>query len=122
MVLSRKKSPPTPSIVLQGEIIELVPSFKLLGVTITWRSHISNITSKAKRLLRFMYRTFNEGGRHCPSRLYKAVVLPHLDYCSCVWDPTHKTHSKSLVKIQTFAARIATNSWSLNAADLWKDL
>ena len=126
MVLSRKKSPPTPSIVLQGETIELVSSFKLLGVIIsrdlTWRSHISYIISKAKRLLGFLYRTFKEGGRHCLSQLYKAVVLPHLDYCSCVWDPTHKTHSKSLERVQSFAAHITTNGWSLNAADLREDL
>ena len=47
----------------------------------------SNLVTNTKE----QHTTFKEGSRHCLLQLYKVVVLPHLDYCSCVWDPTHKT-------------------------------
>ena len=28
--------------------------------------------------------------------LYKAIVLPHLDYCSCVWNPPHVAHTAKI--------------------------
>ncbi len=122
MIISRKKKPPRPNLCLRGESIEFVDSFRLLGVTITseltWRTHICETISKSKRLLGFLYRVFREGGQKCLSRLYKSVVLPHLDYCSSVWDPPHKSHIKRLEGVQSFAARIASNKWSSDEADL----
>ena len=54
MVISRNKSPPHPHLELQGDKLEYVSNFRLLGVVITndlsWKSHILHITSKAKRL------------------------------------------------------------------------
>ena len=94
MVISRKKIPPQPTILLRDHRVDYVNSFKLLGVTISndlsWRSHILSAISKAKRLLGFIYRVFRQGSQGCLSRLYRSIVLPHLDYCSCVWDPPHK--------------------------------
>ena len=114
-VISRKKTPLQPTILLCDHRVEYVESFKLLGVTISnnlsWRPHILNTISKAKRLLGFTYRTFSQGGQQCLSRLYQSIVLPHLDYCSCVWDPPHKTHLKKLESVQSFAARIVTGNW-----------
>lgn len=71
-------------------------------------------TFKAKRFLGFLYLVpiFRESGHHCLSRLYKAIVLPHLDYCCCVWDPHHTTHIQRLENVQSLAARIVTNDWS----------
>ena len=112
MVISRKKAPPRPTIKLCGVDIEMVDQFNLLDVTITsdlsWKSHILETSSKCKRLLGFLFR---EGGRDCVSRLYRSVVLPHLDYCCCVWDPAHKIHSRKLESVPSFAAKIATNCW-----------
>ena len=126
MIISRKKKPPTFSIDLQGEPLEFVDSFRLLGVTITsdltWRHHISEITSKAKRLLGFLYRLFRDSNPHCLARLYKAIVLPHLDYCSCVWDPLHVTHIAKIERVQSFAARIVTNDWSRESQELKSEL
>lgn len=126
MVISRKKFPPKPSIKISGQQLEHVDNFKLLGVIITsnlsWSSHINSITKKAKRLLGFLYRSFRESGQLCLNKLYKSVVLPHLDYCSCVWDPHQITYVNKIEHIQSFAARIVTNNWTKDAAQLKSDL
>ena len=122
MVISRKRHPPTPTIVIKGHQVEQVSSFKLLGVTISadlsWRQHIHGIVSKAKCLLGFLYRVFGSSNRRCLSILYRSAVLPHLDYCSSVWDPPHKTHIQALERVQTFAARLVTNDWAGNGESL----
>ena len=94
MTILRKKHLPQPHIKLQGETIQYVDSFKLLGITISsdlsWKPHITAVASKAKKFLGFLYHVFRVSSRNCPSRLYEVVVLPHLDYCSSVWDPSTK--------------------------------
>ena len=96
MVISRKRSPPRPVIQIQGDTVEHVSSFKLLGVVITsdltWKIHIQHIICKARKLLGFLHRVFAEGGRRCLVQLYESIILPHLDYCSPIWDPHQKTH------------------------------
>ena len=116
MMTSRKKDPPQVSLQLLGQPIETVSSFRLLGITVTnnllWNQHILEASKKAKKILGFVYRVFGSSGQHCLARLYKSIVLPHLDYCSSLWDPQYKVHIKRLESVQTFAARIATKSWS----------
>ena len=43
-----------------------------------------------------------------PSHLYKALVLPKLDYCSSMWDLHTITLSDRLESIQRFASRLCT--------------
>ena len=58
-----------PIIKLHDHVIEYVENFKLLGVTVSSdlsrRLHVSEIVSKAKRLLGFIYRVFREGDQLC---------------------------------------------------------
>jgi len=89
MVISLKKSPPHPTVLLCCAGVEHTNSYKLLGVTVTsnlsWATHILQISSKAeKHLLGFLQRVFKDAGRGCLATLYKSVVLPHLDYCCSV--------------------------------------
>ena len=60
-----------------------------------------------------MFRTFSP---HCSPDsiicLYKAQVLPILEYGSVVWDPHIKKDQILLENVQLFALRIATKSWS----------
>jgi len=64
MMVSRWKTPPPMCTKLQGNQLELVDKFHLLGVAITsnltCKLHIFEISSKAKRLLGFLYRVFRE--------------------------------------------------------------
>ena len=43
-------------------------------------------------------------------RVYSALILPHFDYCSPVWDCLSGYLSEKLQKVQNRAARIVTNS------------
>jgi len=57
----------------------------------SWKTHIDRTISKAKHLLGFLYRVFGQCRQECLSHLYSSIVLPHLDYCSSLWDhPTSK--------------------------------
>ena len=116
MSISRKTSPPRPEITVQGSSIQQVSSFKLLGVMVdpdlSWRSHISSVCTRAKKLTGFIYRTFKLAGSPCLSHLYKSVVLPVLDYSSSIWDPPQKCHITALERTQNFAARVVSNIWS----------
>ena len=126
MVISRKKLPPQPLLQICGEQIEFVSSFKLLGVIVTnnlsWTPHIMFSISKAKRLIGFLFRVFKEADEPFLSKLYKAIVLPHLEYCSCVWDPPFTKYITALERVQSFAARVVTNTWPLESAPLVESL
>ena len=61
-------------------------------------------------------------------RLYKALVLPHFDYCSLVWDNCSNNSKDRLQKLQNKAGRIITgDNYDMSATNTrlklgWKDL
>ena len=46
-----------------------------------------------------------------PANLVQALVLPKLDYCSIVWDPTSSTLAEKLESVQRFAAKLCSKRW-----------
>ena len=116
LVISRKHRPSTPSLTVSNTSIEQVPSFYSLGVMVScdlsWSLHISLICCKAKRLREFLYRNFRDCDYSCVSHLYKALVLPILEYCSCMWDPLQVYNKEKLESVQGFTAKLATRKWS----------
>ena len=115
MIISRKRFPPNLSVCINGIPINQVESFKYLGVTISsylsWSTHINSTCTKARKQLGFLYRNFYQANRDSIAYLYKATVLPILDYCCCVWDPYQSTHTAKFEKVQKFAAKLATGLW-----------
>ena len=95
-----------------------VESVKYLGVTTTsdlkWNAHIVNsyTCKSAKQRLGLLYRNFRQADQRTLSQLYKALVLPELDYCSCVWDPATSTLINRMESVQKFAAKLCTKRWS----------
>ena len=95
MIISRKSSTSLTtlaSLLLDGSPLELVSSFKYLGVTLifnlSWSTHINEISSKAKKLLDYIYRQFYYNSfSYVLIKLYLTLILPILRYSSSVWDP-----------------------------------
>ena len=98
-------------IFLNGKQLERVKHFNYLGLWISddlsWSYHIEAVCSKARRMLGFIYRFFSP---HCDANtilsLYKAHVLPILDYASVVWDPHLKKDQQLLDSVQHFALKL----------------
>ena len=116
MIFSWKRTPPSFNISLSSTTIPIVDSTLFLGVTISnklkWNSHISATCAKARKQLGFMYRFFHGADSATLSYLYKCLVLPHLDYCSAVWDPSTITLINKLESVQKFVAKLVTKCWS----------
>jgi len=92
LIISRSRKPTTLSISLNGHTLTPCSEVKYLGVTIsndlTWSRHINNITKSTKRLLGRIHRKFHDAPSHLHLKVYQTTVLPKLDYCCAVWDPT----------------------------------
>ena len=117
LVICRCRTKPCVSITINSSIVPCVESIKYLGVTISsdlkWNSHILNTCKSAKQKLGLLHRNFRQADCVTLSRLYKALVLPKLDYCSCVWDPASSTTlTEKLESVQRFAAKLCTKRWS----------
>ena len=112
-----------PSLYLNGSPLELVSSFKYLGVLISsnlsWSPHILSICRKSRQLIGILYRLF-----YCHSspsslfKLYSTLVRPHLEYCSSVWDPSSSASISKLENIQLFALKLCSKNWSSNYPSL----
>ena len=82
---------PTP-LYLCGSELEVVEVFKYLGVLVrnnlSWTDHISELCTKARRILGLLYRQYyNNADPATIKKLYISLVRPHLDYASQLWDP-----------------------------------
>ena len=124
MLISRSRSHRLNFVIfLNGRQLEKVKHFKYLGLWISddlsWTYHIEAVCSKARRMLGFIYRFFSP---HCDANtiltLYRAHVLPILDYASVVWDPHLKKDQQLLDSVQHFALKIASRSWNSSSTTL----
>ena len=74
--------------------------------------YCQHICKSAKRRLGLLYGNFRQADQRTLSQLYKALVLPKLDYCSCVWDPATSTLINRMESVQKFAAKLCMKRWS----------
>ena len=94
-----------------GEVIKKEGTVKDLGVLmsddLTFSDHIDKITTKCRKLVYWLFRVFNTR-EHIPLlKLYKAMVIPRLDYCSQLWLPYKQKELKELEAVQrTYTSRI----------------
>ena len=86
-------------------------SYKYLGVIISnlsWSLHIQSICCKSRKLIiGLLFRHFYS--HSSPSVLYNTLVRPHLEYCSCLWDPSS---SASISSLEFFALKLCSKNWS----------
>lgn len=109
MKLSRE-----PIIKIGNCLLKRVNSTKTLGVIIdenlTWNDHILYICKKASKGLGIMRQIRDFIPSESLEKIYFTMVLPHLEYCTPVWDTCGKGLRERLQKIQNRAARIITRS------------
>jgi len=115
MLFSHKPSrlPSFAPLVVAGSPIELVSSFKYLGVLLTpslsWSTHISSICSRARKILGIIFRHFYKSSSPITLiRLYTCLVRPILEYSAPVWNPSSQSLIQSLESVQLFALKIAS--------------
>ena len=93
------------SITINTNLVTVVESVKYLGVTITsdlkWNTHITNTCKSAKQRLGLLYRNFQLADQKTLSQLYKALVLPKLDYCS--YHPHNWISKNSIRKVMVLS-------------------
>ena len=89
MILSKKRCSTAESIPLYlcGSKLEEATIYKYLGVLVnknlTWSDHISELCTKARKILGLLYRQFYNNANPATIRqLYISLVWPHLEYAS----------------------------------------
>lgn len=83
---------------------------KDLGVTfddhLSFDKHIQNIINKANKMLGIIKRTFSYLDNDTFTKLYKALVRPHLEYANVIWHPYLKRQSAALERVQRRATKL----------------
>ena len=124
MLLSRKRISAPPTLYLNTQSMEVVRSYKYLGVVISsdlsWSSHIQLVCMKAKKILGLIYRNFAKytSDSSVLLKMYKALVRPHLEYAAQVWSPYMVKDIQLLEKVQRFALRICSRNYNLSYEEL----
>ena len=99
-----------PNIKIDQDKIKQVHHSRLLGVEIdeklSWNKHVENVAKKATSGIGAIRRIRDFVDRETLISIYNALVRPHFDYCSEVWDTLGIGHSTRLQKPQNRAARI----------------
>lgn len=95
---------------INGTEFACVPSVKDLGILLSsdlkFSAHIDRVVNKAFAALFLILRNVLCNDHRILVRLYKAYVLPHLEYCSQVWSPWLKKDICKLEKVQQTFTRI----------------
>jgi hypothetical protein len=108
---------------INNKKIKKVENTKTLGVMIdknlNWSAHVDEITKKAACAIGALKRNRTYLSAKTAKQIYEALVLPHFDYCSQVWDGLYDTLSQKLQKLQNRAARAVTMSnYEVRSKDL----
>ena len=113
MVLSKRgKKVAAKSVRVQvaGEELRKQDHIRYLGVDIdqdlSWKVHTNRIRHQCLAKLAVIKRSSAYLPCHIRKLLYRSFVLPHLDYCSVVWNSCGATLSGQIDRIQNYALRM----------------
>ena len=91
-------------LVLDGKVIQSVPTFKYLGFTLdstlTYKAHINDVTKKVlhKRTLLAKIKPFLT--KDAAIKIYKMMILPYFGYCDVIYQTTNANELDKLQRIQ----------------------
>ena len=99
---------------IDGKSIKKVEAKSLgLFIDLSWTKHMEEISKKISSAIGPFISESNA------LRIYQALILPHFDYCSPVWDELSVTLSDKLQKLQNRAARVITRSSYYTSASIF---
>ena len=81
--------------------------------------NIDHICSQSKKRLGLLFRKlYYLCSPHVLLKLYLSLVLPHLTYCSSLWDPYSNCGIKKLESVQFFALKLCSKQWDCDYQSL----
>nr|CAH7733829.1 unnamed protein product [Callosobruchus chinensis] len=108
--LSNNRCPSEQSVLMNNQDLPRSHSLKLLGVSFTenmiWHEHVSSIATAARKKLVYLFRTRKYFSPSNLLTLYKAQIIPSLEYCSHVWGAAAPTSLSILDAVQRMAIRL----------------
>ena len=115
------------NISVNDQPIKKVNETETLGMTIdqhlTWSKHVEEKSKKISLAIGALKRIRPFITIDVANKIYKAIIQPHLDYCSTVWDGLGVTLLDKIQKLQNRAARIITqSSYYTSASSILEEL
>ena len=94
-----------------GTIIDVKDSVKDLGFIMSndgsFTEHVNHVVEKAKTQMSSILRNFKSRSLNHMLCLWKSIVIPRLEYCSQLWNPTKRGDIQKLEMLQkTFTRKI----------------
>jgi len=106
--------------------LECVSDEKDLGVIVSddlkSGKQCSEAVKKANAILGMIKRNFTDKFRETITSLYKALVRPHLEYCSAIWSPHYDKDIKLIKSVQQRATKLVTGMQGLEYNERLKQL
>ena len=99
---------------IESSKIKQVSKTKSIGViideTLSWAEHVNYISKKISSAIGALKRVRCFIDQATAAKIYKAIIEPHFNYCSPVFDGISQKLDDKLQKLQNRAARIVTRS------------
>ena len=125
--LNKLEDFPEISLAIGDNDIKRVTSKKSLGFIIDdqlkWGMHIDAQCKKISKGIALLRRAKSFVPLHILNNMYNALVLPHMTYCSTIWNDGSNTILKKLSKLQKRAARVITGqSYEVRSTQILESL
>ena len=78
----------------------------IFDTSMTFKTHIRKMISKANARIGFIKRSFSKLKCHSFKIIYKSLIRPILEYCSSIWFPLYKGDSLEIEKVQRRATKL----------------
>ena len=98
------------NIMLNGEKLKMVPSYKYLGVTLdqtlTYSHHISSIIKIVQHKLTLLGKVKKYLDNETSLYIYKSMILPYFDYADAIYSRANTTQLDKLQRLQNKCLKI----------------
>ena len=95
---------PNHHILINGIKLEKLDNIKYLGLclddTLSWKSHVSQLTRKVSKFMPMLYNVRNNVSREGLKLIYNSLIYPLLMYCNVVWGSCCQSYLNNLNTIQ----------------------